>query len=167
MQAVLGLVLVPIAVGFVAYIALGALSPMFRFAAPLAGLWAMVAVLRSRTFEREFVAKARGAIGESTVGRAVHALPAGWRVYHDVRLEHENVDHVVVGNRGVFTVEVKNDSGRIKIAPSGIYAHGQRNDRVVRQAWRQAHGIDSGSRFSRCSSSSDATSRRRGSVRCP
>jgi len=141
---VVGLVLVPVAVGFFVYLmllVLGATNPLFRAIAPLGGLVAGAAVLRSRSFENEFVAKARGAIGENAVGRALHGLPAGWRVFHDVQLEGENVDHVVVGRRGVFSIEVKNYSGRVKVAPSGLYTHGQRNDKVVRQALRQAHRL--------------------------
>ena len=91
---------------------------MLRIAAPIAGLWAFVAILRSRSFKREFVAKARGAIGETTVGRALHRLPAGWRVFHDVQLDRENIDHVVVSNWGVFTIEVKKDSGEMTAPPT-------------------------------------------------
>ena len=141
LQGVVGLVLVPVAAGLGTYLLLGALSPMFRIVAPIAGLWAFVAMLRSRSFKREFVAKARGAIGENFVGRALHRLPAGWRVFHDVQLDHENIDHVVVSNRGVFTIEVKNYSGEMKVGPAGLFTHGQRNDRVVRQAWRQSHRL--------------------------
>ena len=140
-QGVVGLTLVPVAIGFGVYFIFGSMHPMLRVAAPIIGIWAIVAVLRSRSFEKEFVAKARGAIGEATVGHALHRLPTGWRVFHDVQLGNENIDHVVVSNRGVFTIEVKNYSGTIKAEPSGIYTHGQRNDRIVRQAWRQAHRL--------------------------
>jgi hypothetical protein len=140
-QSILGLMLLPATVGLGAYLIFGAMSPALRFAAPLVGFFAVVMVLRSRSFERAFVAKARGAIGENAVGRALQRLPTGWRAFHDVRLDGENVDHVVVSNRGVFSIEVKNYSGKVKIGTAGIIAHGQRNDRIVLQAQRQAHRL--------------------------
>jgi hypothetical protein len=139
--AVVGLVMVPVATGLGVYLLLGAVSPVLRIAAPIAGLWAFATVLRSRPFEKELVAKARGAIGETTVGRALHRLPTGWRVFHDVQLDGENIDHVAVSSRGVFTIESKNYSGRIKVGPAGLYTHGERDDKTVRQAWRQAHRL--------------------------
>lgn len=140
-QGVAALALVPLAIGVVVYYVLGAAHPVLGIAAPFIAMWAFVAVLRSRSFERQFVAKARGVIGETTVGLALRELPSGWRVFHDVQLENENIDHVVVSNRGVFTVEVKNYSGALTVSRTGIMTHGQRNDRVVRQAWRQAHRL--------------------------
>jgi hypothetical protein len=68
-------------------------------------------------------------------------LPAPWRVFHDVDLGGENADHVVVGAVGVFNVEVKNFSGKISAKSGGLYAHGRRYDKVVRQAHRQAHAL--------------------------
>ena len=76
------------------------------------------------------------------MGALLEALPEGWRVFHDVELEGENADHVVVGPPGVFSVEVKHYAGRVVARPDGLFVNGRRQDRIVRQAWRQAHMLE-------------------------
>ncbi|WP_022799283.1 nuclease-related domain-containing protein [Thermus islandicus] len=113
---------------------------MGALALPLAFL-AVVRLLEDKDVEREVVAKARGYLGESQVGRILARLPLGWRVFHDVDLGGENADHVVVGPPGVFNVEVKNYSGPVEVRPEGLWVRGSRRDDLVRQAWRQAHKL--------------------------
>jgi len=49
-----------------------------------------------------------GAKGEQVVGRELDRLMAqGYRVFHDMPFVGWNIDHVVVGPRGVFAVETK------------------------------------------------------------
>lgn len=49
-----------------------------------------------------------GAIGEQVVGRELDQLMSqGYQVFHDVQFGNWNIDHVVVGPRGVFAVETK------------------------------------------------------------
>ena len=49
-----------------------------------------------------------GAIGEQVVGRELDQLMSlGSQVFHDVQFDNWNIDHVVVGNKGVFAVETK------------------------------------------------------------
>lgn len=49
-----------------------------------------------------------GAIGEQVVGRELDQLMAqGYQVFHDVQFGNWNIDHVVVGPKGVFAVETK------------------------------------------------------------
>lgn len=136
-----GILLLVVAVGFFAFLAIRWIAPSLAPLAPLLGVFAAVALLRDRKIEMAIVAQARGAIGESRVGSALARLPSGWRVFHDVMLETENVDHVVVSNRGVFSIEAKNYSGGIRVEPTGVFTHGKRNDEIVRQAWRQAHRL--------------------------
>jgi hypothetical protein len=59
----------------------------------------------------------RGASGEEHVGSLLDALTDhGWRVIHDVSLGHGNVDHILVGPPGVFTIETKSHPGPIRVA---------------------------------------------------
>jgi hypothetical protein len=49
-----------------------------------------------------------GSLGEQVVGRELDQLMAqGYRVFHDVEFKSWNIDHVVVGPKGVFAVETK------------------------------------------------------------
>jgi Nuclease-related domain len=59
----------------------------------------------------------RGAVGEEHVGKILDSLAdEGWRPIHDVDMGRGNIDHVVIGPGGVFTVETKSHPGRIRAA---------------------------------------------------
>lgn len=68
-------------------------------------------VLRVHTDERAFRV---GASGEVAVGRRLQRLGEGWHVIHSVPVgdKDTDIDHVVIGPPGVFTVNTKNHSGR-------------------------------------------------------
>ena len=59
----------------------------------------------------------RGATGEETVGRLLATLEGSgdWRVIHDVNTGRGNIDHVVVGPGGLFTIETKSHPGRVSV----------------------------------------------------
>jgi len=57
----------------------------------------------------------RGADGEEYVGRLLEELEAdGWLTLHDVDTGRGNVDSVVIGPGGVFTIEVKSHGGGLR-----------------------------------------------------
>ena len=59
----------------------------------------------------------RGATGEEHVGKILDSLAdEGWQPIHDVDMGRGNIDHVVIGPGGVFTVETKSHPGRIRAA---------------------------------------------------
>jgi hypothetical protein len=59
----------------------------------------------------------RGATGEEHVGKILDSLAdEGWRPIHDIDTGRGNIDHVVIGPGGVFTVETKSHPGRIRAA---------------------------------------------------
>jgi len=54
--------------------------------------------------------------GELTVGQTLNRLMlAGYRVFHDFPAEKFNIDHIVVGGKGVFAIETKTRSKRTTI----------------------------------------------------
>lgn len=58
----------------------------------------------------------RGAKGEEYVGAILEELRSdGWLVIHDAELEQSNVDHIVLGPAGLFTIETKSNPGPIRI----------------------------------------------------
>ena len=58
----------------------------------------------------------RGATGEERVGAILEELAGeGWHVIHDAHIGHGNVDHILVGPPGVFTVETKSHPGPIRV----------------------------------------------------
>src|SRR5271167_1155099 len=77
----------------------------------------------------------RGATGEEYVGGLLDGLAGGgWRVIHDVSLGRGNVDHVLVGPPGVFTVETKSHPGPVRVRA----VHG----RTLSQAQAQRRAIE-------------------------
>ncbi len=76
----------------------------------------------------------RGALAEEHVGGLLDSLPEeSWRVVHDATLGRGNVDHIVIGPPGVFTIETKSHPGPIKAGR----LHGQ----TVAQAKAQGRAI--------------------------
>jgi hypothetical protein len=76
----------------------------------------------------------RGAEAEEHVGGLLDQL-AGWHVIHDVNTGHGNVDHIVIGPAGVFTVETKSHPGPVRVA----HVHGA----TLRQAHAQRRAVES------------------------
>jgi hypothetical protein len=72
----------------------------------------------------------RGARGEEKIGRLLEGLGDGWFSLHDINTGRGNIDHVVIGPAGLFTIETKSHRGRIcvdRIAPGMLkQAYAQR-----------------------------------------
>jgi hypothetical protein len=58
---------------------------------------------------------ARGAEGERKVGAILEGLAPDWHVLHGVYLGHGDIDHVLVGPGGTFTIETKSNPGHIPV----------------------------------------------------
>jgi hypothetical protein len=77
----------------------------------------------------------RGATGEEHVGSLLEQLGgADWSVIHDASFGRGNVDHIVCGPGGLFTVETKSHPGPIKVRA----IHGG----VLRQAQQERETIE-------------------------
>jgi len=58
----------------------------------------------------------RGARGEEHVGGLLNELAdVGWRVIHDASFGKGNIDHILLGPAGVFTIETKSHPGPVKV----------------------------------------------------
>ena len=93
---------------------------------------------------RDFQAATRGLRGERLLGRELAKLPDGWRVWHDLDIDGENIDHVVASAKGVFIVEVKNYKGPVLSLPEALYIHNSKepNDDIPKQVWRQTNKLN-------------------------
>jgi Nuclease-related domain len=77
----------------------------------------------------------RGATAEEHVGGLLEALPADeWRVIHDASFGHGNIDHILIGPSGVFTVETKSHPGPVRV--------GRVHGATIRQAQAQRDAIE-------------------------
>jgi hypothetical protein len=77
----------------------------------------------------------RGATGEEHVGDLLDSLEGdGWHVIHDASLGRGNVDHILIGPAGVFTVETKSHPGPIRV--------GRVHGAILSQAQAQRKAIE-------------------------
>jgi hypothetical protein len=74
-----------------------------------------------------------GALGEIAVGRLLTKLPEGWHVLHAVPVGKgsSDIDHVVIGPGGVFTINTKNHSGqKVWVAGRTLMVAGQKQPHI-------------------------------------
>ena len=85
----------------------------------------------------------KGMEGERRLGKELRKLPDGWRVWHDLDIGNENIDHVVASAKGVFVIEVKNYTGSVLATSKGLYTHRSKtpNTKVTQQVWRQVYAL--------------------------
>jgi hypothetical protein len=72
-----------------------------------------------------------GADGEMEVGFQLRKLGAGWHVIHAVPVgqKDSDIDHVVIGPAGVFTLNTKNHSrSRVWVAENSFWVNGEKTD---------------------------------------
>jgi len=93
---------------------------LYSIAAVVATVWLLV---RIRKVKKELKALRAGRIGELVVGQFLEEQlrPHGFQVLHDLPAEGFNVDHVVIGPSGVFSIETKTYSKPAKGNPSIQY----------------------------------------------
>jgi hypothetical protein len=97
-------------------------------------------LLGRRTDERAW---RKGAFGERVTGLWLGRLAEGWFAFHDVPVGERgaNIDHLVIGPGGVFTVNTKNLTGAIRVSPRTITHAGHRTSflpKAVAEAKRAA-----------------------------
>jgi hypothetical protein len=83
----------------------------------------------------------RGASAEEHVGSLLEELPVhDWLVIHDASLGRGNVDHILIGPAGVFTIETKSHPGPVRV--------GRVHGATIRQAQAQRKAIEEVTRVS-------------------
>src|SRR4051794_1909117 len=77
----------------------------------------------------------RGASAEEHVGSLLDELPRDqWHVIHDASFGHGNVDHILIGPTGLYTVETKSHPGPVRV--------GRVHGATIRQAQAQRDAIE-------------------------
>ena len=72
-----------------------------------------------------------GAKGEEKVGHELAKLPDGWHVLNAVPIGERgsDIDHVVIGPRGVFTINTKNrPGGSVSVYEWAVWVNGHSTD---------------------------------------
>ncbi len=108
------------------------------------------ALLRMMMYKRKIRRLCQARDGEGAVGQYLEALrEKGYRVFHDVCEKNFNIDHVLIGEGGIFSIETKTISkpakGQSEINYDGkrILENGFAPDRdPITQAKAQAHWLE-------------------------
>jgi hypothetical protein len=87
----------------------------------------LVSILRLFNAHSDERAWRRGADGEEEVAFQLRKLGEGWHVIHSVPVgtNETDIDHVVIGSPGVFTLNSKNHlGGRVTVNAKAVYVNG-------------------------------------------
>src|SRR5574341_1370074 len=84
----------------------------------------------------------RGAIAEEKTGAIIEGLPEGNFIIHDFDTGRGNTDHILVGPKGIFTLEVKSHRGTVTFDNGTLL----RNEKAVekdflKQAWAECFAV--------------------------
>jgi hypothetical protein len=104
------------------------LSPSFLQGSHAVILLILIAVGLYITWKSAVIILVRheeGARGEEQVARVLDALPDTWRVFHSVKLDSGEMDHVLVSDRQVFTIETVHWQGQVRVV-NGKLMHGEK-----------------------------------------
>lgn len=94
----------------------------------------------SANFTRRF---ASGIVGEDAIWRSFFSLPTGYTAYANVLLPGSfgDIDFVVVGPGGIYSVEVKNYEGTVEVIDGELWRGKQSLRFIVNQAMKEARSL--------------------------
>lgn len=80
--------------------------------------------------------------GEKEVGKILDSLPDNFKVIHDIFVDKWNIDHLVIGPTGIYTIETKNHRGVITIDGDTLNINGKLFEKnIINQALSEAFYI--------------------------
>ncbi len=119
-----------------ASLVVGAALPM------LFGVVAIYLIAIGKVFVKRSDRAERGADAEVGVAQLLQGLPAGYHALHDLTFDGFNIDHVVIGPTGVFTIETKSHRGRVSANGDDLLLNGRPFEKhILKQAWSEAYAL--------------------------
>jgi hypothetical protein len=106
-------------------------------------LAAILMVCSAKGSFRRFENWSKGKRGEIVVAEALKSLSNSYVLLNDLTLPDGkgNVDHLVIAPNGLFVIETKNYSGRVKCEGDQWFVNGRPSKSVSRQAKRNAMAV--------------------------
>ncbi len=84
----------------------------------------------------------RGAIAEEKTGAIIEELSEGNFIIHDFNTGRGNIDHILVGPKGVFTLEVKSHRGTVTFDKGSLLRDGKPFEKdFLKQAWAECFAV--------------------------
>jgi hypothetical protein len=82
----------------------------------------------------------RGAEAEEAVGTILENLPEGNFVINDFNSGKGNIDHILIGPKGIFTLETKSHAGKVSFDGEKLLRNGKPFEKdFFKQAWAQCY----------------------------
>jgi hypothetical protein len=84
-----------------------------------------------------------GAVGERTVAQTLSALPAAWYVFHSLPIgtDESDIDHVVVGPPGIYSINTKHHAGKTIWVGSGTFMVNGQKQPYIRNSEHEAERL--------------------------
>jgi hypothetical protein len=83
-----------------------------------------------------------GAIAEEKTGAIIEGLPEGNFIIHDLDTGRGNIDHILIGPKGVFTLEVKSHRGTVTFENGSLLRDGKPFEKdFLKQAWAECLAV--------------------------
>lgn len=85
------------------------------------------------------------AVGERMLGETLRRLPSEWRVFHSVPvgLGNADIDHILIGPAGIFTINTKHHAGAtIWVAGGRMLVNGSTQAKYVPEAEAEARRLE-------------------------
>lgn len=105
-------------------------------------------VLKKLFYENIFLSKkvyntwGKGAGAEMVIGNQLSALGPDYKIISDFQTGKGNIDFIVIGPKGIFTIEVKADHGNISCENNWIIVNSRRVDRdMISQTWAEMNWL--------------------------
>lgn len=84
----------------------------------------------------------RGAVAEEQTGNLLDGLPEGHFIIHDFDTGRGNIDHILVGPKGIFTLEVKSHRGDVTFDGTILRRDGLPFEKdFLKQAWAECFAV--------------------------
>lgn len=84
----------------------------------------------------------RGAIAEEKTGAILEGLPEGNIIIHDFNTGRGNIDHILIGPKGIFTLEVKSHRGTVTFDNGSLQRDGNAFEKdFLKQAWAECFAV--------------------------
>ena len=104
--------------------------------------WAEAMGDKSNKFTDRAIAWKQGAVAEESVDGLLEALPNNYFVITDFVTKKGTTDYIVVGPKGILTIETKNHKGVVTNNGEKLLRDGHPFEKdIIKQAWAQSYFV--------------------------
>jgi Nuclease-related domain len=104
--------------------------------------WAEAMGNKNEKYTDRTIVWKKGEVEEESVGALLDALPDSYFVIDDFRTKKGTVDHIVVGPKGILTIETKSNPGVVTKDGEKLLQDGHPFEKdFIKQSWAQGYSV--------------------------